>query len=169
MDIDCVFITKLFIQKKRTSGEKSLAMLTEVEDPERKKVELEDELQLLTEREKALEEDVKTLEVEVAVRKLEEKIKAKQEAVEKLETKKSELEKEMKEPETSETTEGLKPKDTEGVEEEQETDLTLSAVPDEDHEPTQSQEQHEEGGKKRHRFFHTRSGNNSVSVSLERL
>ena len=115
----------------------------EFENLEKKHAELESELQSLTEKEKALNENVKTLEVEVAIQKLEEKIRAKRKSVERLNSKKKKLEKELEEPETSKITEEPRPEDAEKVEG-QETDVMVTVAPVESQEPAQSQEEREE-------------------------
>lgn len=128
-----------------------MALSIETEGLQKKKEELEGKLQSMMEEEKTLKEDIKTLEVSVAIQKPEEKIKVKREAVEELEFKKSDLEKELNEPETPKITEEQKPEGME--EEEQKTDLIVTVAPVEGEEPIQSQEQHKEEEKNKHRFF----------------
>ena len=75
---------------------------TQLEQIQKKRAELENELRSLEEKEKDLEASVKIVEEKRIVEDLEEKVKAKRAVVEKLESKKRELEKKLGEPQKKE-------------------------------------------------------------------
>ena len=73
-------------------------MNPELEELQRKKTDLENELQSLSDQEKSLDDKIKTLEEKVAIQELDAQIKAKRDAVNQFETKVKELEDRLKAP-----------------------------------------------------------------------
>lgn len=79
-----------------------MSMSTQLEELQRRKAQLENELRSIEEKEKAMGTGLKIVEEKAAVQELEEKVKAKRAVVERLESKKRELERKLKEPNNKE-------------------------------------------------------------------
>lgn len=111
-----------------------MSLSTQLEQFQRKKAELKNELQSMEQREKALRETIMMLEEKMAIHELEEKVKAKRAVVERLESKKRDLVRRLKEPQKREPME-----------------VTVSAAPTGSQQPKKPEEQKEKQEEKKKR------------------
>ncbi len=115
---------------------------TELEQIQKKKSELANELRSMEQREKALAEGIKILEEKFAIQELEEQVKAKRAALDRLESKRKELEKRIKEPQKNPqplpkpSTPG--PHVPKGPEKKEPMEVKVSAAPAGNQQPKQS-------------------------------
>lgn len=134
-NIDFVFITYNYLLNViEKLGGNNLSLSTQLEQFQRKKAELKNELQSMEQREKALGETIKMLEEKMAIQELEEKVKAKRAVVERLESKKRDLVRRLKEPQKREPME-----------------VTVSAAPAGSQQPKKPEEQKEKQEEKKKR------------------
>jgi len=143
-----------------------LSLSTQLEQIQKKKAELKNELQSMEQKERALGEGIKVLEERMTIHDLEERVKAKRAVVERLEFRKRDLEKRLKEPQKKaepspmphRPTPTSAPQAAEKVEEHQRREpmeVTVSAAPagpQQPKKPEGKKEKQEEEKKKRKWF-----------------
>jgi len=126
-----------------------LSLSTQLEQIQKKKAELKNELQSMEHKERALGESIKVLEERMTIHDLEERVKAKRAVVERLEFRKRDLEKRLKEPQKKPEPSPMPhrpsptpaPQATEKTEEPQRREpleVSVSAAPAGDQHPKQS-------------------------------